>query len=522
MFWHTFCFIAAMRVYHLNRPLLKLLAAALLGFAGWAMTPTTYAADFNMTNVEARAKTLVNSAYDAKPLPIPAFLKDLSPEQYAQIQDVMPLWRGDHLPFQAQFYLPGSWFQRPVVIRSVVDGVVQPIRFTLKHFSFGDLHVPKDMPGELGYAGFRLLAPLNTPPRYNEFISFLGATYFRAVGKNAIYGTSTRGLGIDTAQPSGEIFPYFKQFWLVRPKAGATRMVVYALMDSPVATGAYRFTIQQGDSSTVHVDATIYLRKPVQVLELAPLTSMYWHGHGRGITAGDWHPAQHDSSDLVMANGNGEWITRPIDNPLYTQTTTYDMDHPEGFGLIQEDRQFSAYEGIATNYQRRPSVWVQPDGDWGKGQVRLVELPTNNRDMDNVVAFWVPGHEPAPKTPLHFAYTVRFFLDNHGLIPLAHPVGTYLGNDMKVPGARTVVIDFAGGALTNLPGTAPMQIHLNAADNAKVLSQRLEWNKEEHVWRVLAVIQPQPDSPSNVRCFLTLDNQVMSDTWTYLLHAAKE
>jgi glucans biosynthesis protein len=207
---------------------------------------------------------------------------------------------------------------------------------------------------------------------------------------------------------------------------------------------------------------------------------------------------------------------------LYTQTTTYDMDHPEGFGLIQEDRQFSAYEGIATNYQRRPSVWVQPDGDWGKGQVRLVELPTNNRDMDNVVAFWVPAHEPAPKTPLHFAYTVRFFLDNHGLIPLAHPVGTYLGNDMKVPGARTVVIDFAGGALTNLPGTAPMQIHLNAADNAKVLSQRLEWNKEEHVWRVLAVIQPQPDSPSNVRCFLTLDNQVMSDTWTYLLHAAKE
>ncbi|MHB1882768.1 MAG: OpgD/OpgG family glucan biosynthesis protein [Acidithiobacillus sp.] len=511
-----------MNIYRRYHPPLKLLSAVLLGLAGWAITLPAYAADFSMTNVEAKAKMLVNSAYDAKPLPIPAFLKDLSPEQYAQIQDVSPLWRGDNLPFQAQFYLPGSWFHRPVVIRSVVDGVVQPIRFTLKHFTFGDLNVPEDMPSELGYAGFRLLAPLNTPPHYNEFISFLGATYFRAVGKGAIYGTSARGLGIDTAQPSGEIFPYFKQFWLVQPKAGATQMVVYALMDSPVATGAYRFTIQQGDSSTVHVDATIYLRKPVQVLELAPLTSMYWHGHGRGITAGDWHPAQHDSSDLVMANGNGEWITRPIDNPLHIQTTTYDMDHPVGFGLIQEDRQFSAYEGIETDYQRRPSVWVQPDGDWGKGQVRLVELPTNNRDMDNIAVFWVPEHEPAPKTPLHFAYTLRFFLNNHGLIPLAHPVGTYLGDDVKVPGARTVVIDFAGGALTKLPGNMPVQFHLDAQEGAKVLSQNLEWDKKDHFWRVIAVIQPQSGTPSNVRCFLTLDNQVMSNTWTYLLHAAKE
>jgi len=145
------------RRYH---PSLKLLSAVLLGLAGWAITLPAYAADFSMTNVEAKAKMLVNSAYDAKPLPIPAFLKDLSPEQYAQIQDVSPLWRGDNLPFQAQFYLPGSWFHRPVVIRSVVDGVVQPIRFTLKHFTFGDLNVPKDMPSELGYAGFRLLAPL--------------------------------------------------------------------------------------------------------------------------------------------------------------------------------------------------------------------------------------------------------------------------------------------------------------------------------------------------------------------------
>ncbi len=500
----------------------KLAFALLLSLTGWAFGAVASAADFNMRTVESKAQALVDKHYNPKPLPIPAFLKNLSPEQYSQIQDTKPLWQNGNTPFQAQFYLPGSWFHQPEVIREVVNGKVRPIPFNLGDFSFGNLKVPADLPSDLGYAGFRLLAPLNTPPYYNEFISFLGATYFRAVGKHAVYGTSARGLGIDTAQPSGEIFPYFKEIWLEKPQAGAQDMVVYALMDSSVATGAYRFTIHPGDSTTVQVQATIYLRKPVQVLELAPLTSMYWHGHGRGITAGDWHPAQHDSSDLVMANGNGEWLTRPIDNPLQIQTTTYSMDHPVGFGLIQEDRDFSAYQGIETQYQRRPSVWVQPVGDWGKGQVRLVELPTNNRDMDNIDVFWVPDQEPAPKTPLHFAYNLRFFLDNHGLIPLAHPVGTYLGDDPKTAGARTVVIDFGGGALTKLPGNMPIKAHLTAENGARILSQKLEWDAKDHFWRVIAVIQPQTASPSNVRCYLTLDNQVMTNTWTYLLHAAKE
>ncbi len=500
----------------------KHLSMALLGLMGCTCSVSALASNFSLKTVESKAQALVDSSYDPKPLPIPAFLKNLSPAQYAQIQDAQPLWQQQNTPFQVQFYLPGSWFHQPEVIREIVNGKAQPIPFNLNSFSFGALKVPADLPTDLGYAGFRLLAPLDTPPNYNEFISFLGATYFRAVGKNAVYGTSARGLGIDTAQPSGEIFPYFKEIWLEKPRTGAQDMVVYALMDSSVATGAYRFTIQPGDSTTVQVQATIYLRKPVQVLELAPLTSMYWHGHGRGITAGDWHPAQHDSSDLVMADGNGEWLTRPIDNPLQVQTTTYNMNHPVGFGLIQQDRHFSAYQGIETQYQLRPSVWVQPIGDWGKGQVRLVELPTNNRDMDNIDVFWVPDHEPAPKTPLHFAYTLRFFLNNHGLIPLAHPVGTYLGVDPKTAGARTVVIDFGGGSLTSLPGSMPIQVHMTAANGGKVLSQKLEWDAQKHVWRVIAVIQPQPGSPSNLRCFLTLDNQVMSNTWTYLLHAAKE
>jgi glucans biosynthesis protein len=500
-------------------PLFFLIFSA--SFWSWTFPTPAHATVFGFSAVEAKAKALMESPYRARPLPIPEFLRKLTPEQYAQIQDAKPLWRRKRLPFDVQFYLPGSYFERPVVIRSVVDGRVRPISFALNRFTFGHLQRPHDLPDNLGYAGFRLLYPLDNPPHHNEFISFLGASYFRAAGKGAAYGASARGLGIDTALPSGEIFPYFKEFWLVRPTPGDTRMTVYALLDSSVATGAYRFIIHPGSTVTVQVKATLYLRKPVPVLELAPLTSMYWHGKGRGVRAGDWHPAQHGTSDLVMANGNGEWITRPLNNPLHTLTTTYEMDHPQGFGLIQQDRRFSAYEGIETSYQRRPSTWVEPVGDWGKGQVRLVELPTNNRNLDNIDAFWVPAREPAPGSPLHIAYNLRFFLNNHGLIPIGHPVSTYLG-EAKTPGARTVVIDFSGGALSHLPGSAPVDAVINAEDGGKVLQKKVEWDGKRHLWRVITEILPQAHRPSNIRCFLSLHGQAVSDTWTYLLPAAKE
>lgn len=510
--WHAYCFVLGMSTlsFFVSRQVLFGLALLVFG------TAVAQADGFGFAQVEARARSLAHAPYDATPPALPAFLKDLDPAQYAQIQDIHPYWSDGDSPFQVQFYVPGSYFPRPEKISVVDQGAVAAIPFQLQDFSFGTLH-PQDLPRDLGYAGFRLLYPLNTPPNYNEFISFLGATYFRAVGKDAVYGTSARGIGIDTAQPSGEIFPYYRHIWLVKPAPGATDMTVYALMDSSVVTGAYRFIIHPGTDCVVDVQATIYLRKPVQVLELAPLTSMFWHGHGRGVRAGDWHPAQHDSSELVLANGNGEWISRPLDNPLQIQTTSYEMQQPQGFGLIQQPRDFAAYQGIETQYQRRPSVWVSPVGDWGKGQVRLVELPTNNPDMDNIDVFWVPATQPQPGTAYHYAYQVRFFNQQNGLIPLAHPTATYLGYDEKDPKWQHVVVDFSGGALTRLPGTMTLQAHFSAADGAQVRDQHLEYSQDGHFWRLLAEVQTAPNVPSNLRAFLTLNDQVMTDTWTFLL-----
>ena len=121
---------------------------------------------------------------------------------------------------------------------------------------------------------------------------------------------------------------------------------------------------------------------------VAPLTSMFWYAeYGREKIA-DWRPEVHDSDGLAIWNGAGERIWRPLNNPTRIFHTSYLDQTPKGFGLIQRDRVFDHYlDGVG--YDRRPSTWVEPLGDWGKGMVQLVEIPTDDEIHDNIAAYWL-------------------------------------------------------------------------------------------------------------------------------------
>src|SRR5690606_9438527 len=79
---------------------------------------------------------------------------------------------------------------------------------------------------------------------------------------------------------------------------------------------------------------------------------------------------------------------------------------PQGFGLMQRDRQWSSYEDVEARYERRPSAWVRPLNAWGPGRVELVQLPTPDETHDNVVAYWVPEQRPQPGQALEFDYEI--------------------------------------------------------------------------------------------------------------------
>ena len=332
-------------------------------------------------------------------------------------------WRGAKLPFELAFFHQGFYFDQPVRINEVVAGRVREIKFSPDLFDFGANKIDRQKMQGLGFAGFRVHYPVNTPKYKDEVLVFLGASYFRAMGKGQVYGLSARALAVDTALISGEEFPRFVEFWIEQPAANARELTIYGLLDSKRVTGAYRFLLKPGVETVVDVKAQIFLRENVSKLGLAPLTSMFTFGENQRPRTEDYRPEVHDSDGLLIQSGTGEWIWRPLTNPKRLLVTSFALDNPLGFGLMQRDRDFSRYEDLEARYERRPSAWVEPKGKWGAGRVELVQIPSPDETNDNIVAYWVPDATPA------YAQALR--------IRVPHPVAEGFGDaSRRSPGSR--------------------------------------------------------------------------------------
>jgi periplasmic glucans biosynthesis protein len=352
---------------------------------------------------------------------------------------------------------------------------------------------------------------------------FLGASYFRVLGRNQHYGASARGLAIDTAAQSGEEFPTFTDFWLVRPQPGDRSLTIYALLDSKSVAGAYQFEVRPGEITQVEVHCDLYPRRSIAKLGVAPLTSMYLYGEdGTGRHFDDFRPQVHDSDGLMNETGHGQWIWRPLANPRDLRVNRFIDESPRGFGLIQRDRNFAHYQDVESQYQARPSYWVQPLGDWGKGGVELVEIPSDEEIHDNMVAYWVPEQAVSAAKPLSFAYLLSAYAENPRWPPGGRVIATRSGNpavgDNKGrfgPGARRMLVEFAGGELEGLDGSQPVKAELSA-DNGQIEALTVQRVPQSGSWRIAFVVTPRQKKPVvDLRCYLTLYGEVLTETWVY-------
>lgn len=312
------------------------------------------------------------------------------------------IWRSEDLGFEIHL-LPLGWlFKDPIELHTVEAGMAHRVLATTDMFKVGADETPPPEP--VGLSGFRINGPINRRDKYDEIIVFQGASYFRAVSRGQVYGTSTRGLAIDTAEPKGEEFPAFRKFWVEKPRPGATSLLVHALLDSPSTTGAYRFDIRPGSPTVVSVEATLFPRVPLTHVGIAPLTSMHLLSPMWGDRVSDFRSTVHDADGLMIENGRGERIWRPLANPRTLQISSFSDNNPRGFGLMQRERAFAAYQDLEARYERRPSVWVEPSSDWGMGSVILVEIPTDEEIHDNIVTFWRPAAPLEPGRAHTFNY----------------------------------------------------------------------------------------------------------------------
>ena len=473
---------------------------------------------FSLDDVAAEAKTLAEQKYQAPRSNLPNEFRDMKFADYQKIQfnRDKAQWAGDKTPFKLSFYHQGMHFDTPVKINEVTATTVEEIKYDPSRFDFGDVQFDPKATENLGWAGFRVLYPINKADKQDEIMTMLGASYFRVVGKGQIYGLSARGMAIDTALPSGEEFPRFTEFWIEKPKPNDKHLVIFALLDSPRATGAYRFTLRPGVDTVVDVKAQMFLRDKVGKLGIAPLTSMFLFGANQPSKVLNYRRELHDSSGLAIHAGNGEWIWRPLNNPKHLSVSNFSVENPRGFGLLQRGRDFSHYEDLDDNYDKRPSAWIEPQGDWGKGSVDLVEIPTADETNDNIVAFWSPDTLPEPLKPFDFAYRMHWTLDEAALHPtdsawvkqtLRSTGDVKQSNLIRQPdGSVAYLVDFEGPSLKALPENAAVRSQVSIGDNAELVENNVRYNPETKGWRLtLRMKIKDPSKATEMRAALVQD-----------------
>ncbi len=468
--------------------------------------------------VQALARALAKRDHREPESRLPEYAKALSYDQYRDIRfrDDAALWRTEKRPFQAQFFHPGFLYTQPVAVNVVERGRARPVPFTTALFSYGALVKPAALEGVEGFAGLKLTTPLNQPDHFDEVVSFLGASYFRALGRGNVYGLSARGLAIDTALPTGEEFPSFRELWVETPAPGAQRVVVHALLDSPSLTGAYRFVITPGARTVMEVQATLFARREVKQLGIAPLTSMYLFGENDRGSAEDFRPEVHDSDGLFVWMGTGEQVWRPLQNPRHLSVSSFQTQNPRAFGLLQRDQAFSSYEDLEARYDRRPSAWVEPVGSWGPGTVHLVEIPTPQEVHDNIVAAWVP-ETPLPEGgELKLAYRLHWGFAPPWTKGVARVSATRITAAPDAPTVRRFILDFARSPGVVEPESKAVEAVVGAS-RGRVLHTTVQPHPVTGGWRATfdLLADPESDEPIELRCFLRSGQQTLTETWSY-------
>ena len=487
---------------------------ALLASAAMAQEPQPPAGEsFAADHVRKRAEELAAREFTKPRIDVPEPFNALTAAQYRDIRfrPEASVWRGENLGYELQ-PLPMGWiYDAPVEIWIVEAGQARSLRADGASFAIGGSIEKAPDAAPFAFSGFRVSGTINTAESLSEFVSFQGASYFKAVGRNEVYGLSARGLAINTARPGGEEFPLFRAFWIEKPEPAAEEVVIHALLDSESITGAYRFVIRPGGATVIDVDCVLFPRRSLTHIGIAPLTSMYFYGPAQRRIDRDYRPAVHNSEGLAVINGHGERLWRPLSNPKMLQTSAFVDKDLRGFGFAQRNRAFAGYEDLEARYDRRPTAWIEPTGSWGDGYVELIEIPITEEIHDNIVAYWKPAKPLEPGKKYRYAYRMSWGEAVPAVWSGAWAVKTQVGAGRNADTTQFVV-DFAGPSVRDSRELPVADLTATSGSTSKLSVQR---HPELQGFRVTFELNAAGTELVELRLGLKLAGQLISESWLY-------
>lgn len=497
--------------------------ALLAGLAATAATPVFAKPElviaetpFDPSMVHEMAKNLAGRDYVPQPM-IPQPWLDLSYDEFNHIwfDPRNAVWIDEDRPMKMDLFTAGLYVPRPTQVNLVEDGIAKTLGFDINLFATTDQFPELPIDETMGYSGFRLRAELAEKGLFNEFFVFQGASYFRGIANGQNYGLSARGLALRTGDPNGEEFPDFTHFWVEAAEPGDTEFVVHALLDGPSTTGAYTFRISHGapgEPTMVDVAGTLYPRVDLLHVGLGPLTSMFFFDETNRVRFDDFRPAVHDSEGLMVWNGNGEKLWRPLANPTRVQISSFVDENPKGFGLMQRNRRADDYADLEAHYENRPSLWITPGEDWGAGIVELVEIPADKEIYDNIVAYWRP-REPIPAgSNYSFSYQMAWGDEPDNVPDVARVTNTRIGKGFDQV-KNVVAIDFTDHPM--LPEDLS-EVTLTVRSNTGEISEGiLQRNPGTGGVRLAFSFLPGDAKAVEMRAQMHVDGTPISEVWLY-------
>ncbi|HXW70719.1 MAG TPA: glucan biosynthesis protein D [Methylocella sp.] len=482
---------------------------------------------FSYERLLAAAQKMAREPYIEPARPTPSIVGKITYEAWGKIKfDIdHALFANGPGRFPVSFFHLGMFFPKAVGLYVVDSNSAREIIYDQSYFDMPEDSLARALPRGAGFAGLRIQEARDGALDWhrNDWVAFLGADYFRSIGELHQYGLSARAVALDVAAAGkAEEFPDFVKFYIDQAEA-ADGLTIYALLSGPSIAGACRFVLKRSKSVMMDIDQTLFLRKDIDRFGLAPMSSMYWFSETKKITGIDWRPEVHDSDGLALWTGSGERIWRPLNNPPRVLTSAFSDENPRGFGLLQRDRVFDHYQD-GVFYDRRPSLWVEPRGTWGKGSVQLVEIPTDDEIHDNIVAMWVPEKAAVAGSSFNMGYRLHWAADEPYPTELARCVATRLGNggqpgQPRPKGVRKFMVEFQGDPLAALPfGVKPEPVLWASRGTFSYIYTEAVPDDVPGHWRAQFDLTVSGPDPVEMRLYLRAGDKTLSETWLYQYH----
>lgn len=417
------------------------------------------------------------------------------------------IWGGENRGFTIEPMHRGYVFSAPVSLFTIEDDVVRRVSYDRGKFDYGKV-TPPPAGQDLQFSGFRVATGLERP---FEVAIFQGATFFRSLARGQNFGAIARALILRPGETRGEEIPFFRAYWIERPSPASGALIIHALLDSESVAGAVRMTLRPGDITLIDVEMTLFARQNLDHVGFGCTMGTFFSGPQSRRGFDDIRPAVHEVSGVQMQNGGGEWIYRPVSNPANLQVSSFQDSNPRGFGLVQRERDPNWFLDSDQRFELRPSVWVEPLGEWGAGSVQLLEIPSDSELNDNIISYWRPRQPIAAGSETTLAYRQSWCWQPPDRPALATALWMRQGRGSQGR-RRRFMIDFVGDRLAD-PAIVTATRALVTATQATVHGLRLWPYPERKTMRVVFEVEPGSENLSELRLVLDAGGQPISETW---------